>query len=277
MPINLTELRIDRFAHVPMYQQLADQLRSAINDGRLRPGDEIPGEPAIADATGITRDVVARALNVLASEGLLVRRRGAMTKVATPPPVRHLTTSRYVEELHTLRAGGDHPQQSAFTIDHGIGWSAYRVDVVIAREKASSLDVQHLAIGAGEPILRRRFIKYVENEPVQIQRSALPWDIAGRTPLADPGRQPWPGGTIAELYSLGLIVTKIIEYTSARNPTDDERRDLRMETPGPVFDIIRVFWATDQKRRKQPRPVETSRVIMPAARNVLHHETIISE
>ena len=55
-----------------------------------------------------------------------------------------------------------------------------------------------------------------------------------------------------------------------RIPRDDERRRLHMETPGPVVDMVQVFWVGG-------RPVEASRIIAPGARNVLHYELELTE
>lgn len=276
MPITLDNRSIDRFAHTPKYRQLADVLRAAIDDGRLQPAEEVPSENAIATAVGISREAVRKSLDVLAGEGLIVRRSGARTSVASPPPRRRMDASRYAEELRLLESD-DHPEQSAFTVDHGIEWEQYRVEVEVAKEDATEKDADWLQIKVGEQILRRRFTKFVDGDPVQLQRSAMPWDIAGGTPVADPGRQPWPGGTIAELWELGWRVCKVTEDTTTRNPSDAERRGLEMETPGPVFDIVRVFWARPRTDADAAlRAIEVSRVIVPGARNVLHYETEVS-
>lgn len=270
MPINLAAL-VDPLAGLAKYRQLAAGIRDAIDDGRLTPGEELPSEAEMRagiqmrDGTRMSRDSIRKAIGLLAAEGLVVVRHGAPTRVAEPPPQRELSASRYLKELRILKAGGEHPLTSAFTEDHGLDWAEFTCKTDVTMEPATAEDARRLHIPVGQDLLRRRFLKYGRGEPLQIQRSAIPWDIAGETPLANPGQQPWPGGTMAELYSLGLEVTKVTEDTATRTPRDDERRALNMQTPGPVFDIVRVFWVGD-------RPVEASRVIAPGARNVLHYE-----
>lgn len=264
MPIDLTAL-IDPHAQLPAWRQLAAALRDAIDDGRLAPGEELASETEMRAATRMSRDTIRKALAQLEAEALIVRQQGAPTRVVEASPLRPMDASRYLRELQILKAGGQHPLSSAFTEEHGITWDEYRVDTEVARETATVEDARRLNVDPGTDILRRRFLKYARGVPAQIQRSAIPWSLAGDTPLAEVGRQPWPGGTIAELWSLGLEVTRVWEDVKSRQPRDDERRALRMETPGPVFDIVRVFWVGD-------RPVEASRVIAPAGRYVLHYE-----
>lgn len=263
MPIDLTAL-IDPHAQLPKFRQLAARLREAIDDGRLAPGEELPSESEMQTGTGMSRDSVRKAIALLAGEGLIVTRHGAPTRVAEAPMQRRMEASRYIEELEVLRRGGTHPKQSAFTAEHGIGWDDYAVDVEIAKEPATAEDARRLRVPEGTDILRRRFTKYVKGRPVQLQRSAIPWDIAGDTPVAEVGRQPWPGGTIAELHSLGLTATWVEEEVRTRSARDEERRALRMETAAPVFDVVRVFLVGD-------RPVEASRVIVPGPEYVLHY------
>jgi GntR family transcriptional regulator len=263
MPIDLTAL-IDPHAQLPKFRQLEARLREAIDDGRLSRGEELPSQAEMQDATGMSVDSIRKAIALLAADGLVTSRQGTPTKVAEAPMQRRMEASRYVEELEVLRRAGDHPLESAFTADHGIAWADYTVDVEVAKEPASAEDARRLRIPEGTDILRRRFTKYVSGRPVQLQRSAIPWDIAGDTPVAEVGRQPWPGGTIAELYSLGLAATWVEEEVRTRSPRDDERRALRMENAAPVFDVVRVFLVGD-------RPVEASRVIVPGPEYVLHY------
>ena len=263
MPIDLTAL-IDHHAQLPVFRQLHASLREAIDDGRLAPGEDLPSESELRAGTGMSRDSVRKAIGMLVNDGLVVVRQGSPTRVAEAPMQRRMAAARYVEELEVLRRGGDHPLQSAFTAEHGIGWQDYSVEVEVAKEPATAEDARRLRVPEGTDILRRRFVKYVKGRPVQLQRSAIPWDIAGNTPVADVGRQPWPGGTIAELHSLGLTATWVEEEVRTRSPRDEERRALRMETAAPVFDVVRVFLVGD-------RPVEASRVIVPGPEYVLHY------
>ena len=62
MPAQLIDLRIDRSSPVPLYHQVAEQLRAAITDGRLEPGDPFENEMAMCDRLGLSRPTVRRAI-----------------------------------------------------------------------------------------------------------------------------------------------------------------------------------------------------------------------
>ncbi|MGL5824474.1 MAG: GntR family transcriptional regulator [Nocardioides sp.] len=277
MPIQLDSRTIDRFAHTPKYRQLVDALRLAIDDGRLRPGEELPGEETIARDVGMSRDSVRKSLGVLATEGLILRRSGAGTFVAIRPKRRQQSATRYADALAVLEQDGERPLTSAFTEDHGISWQQFRIEMAVTREAATEKDAEYLSIEVGDPVLRRAFRKFADDEVVQLQRSAIPWDLVGDSEIGmeiqNPDRQPWPLGTFGEVWDLGWRITRVVEDETARNPTDDERRDLEMETPGPVMDVYRVFWGRPRDdKRADSRPVEVSRVIAPGAATILHHE-----
>lgn len=69
---------------IPPHKQVAAVIEAAIRDGRLRPGQHIPSEQALIDATGLTRKTVRRSVAVLRARGLVrtVPTRG--TYVADP-------------------------------------------------------------------------------------------------------------------------------------------------------------------------------------------------
>jgi GntR family transcriptional repressor for pyruvate dehydrogenase complex len=60
----------------PAYQVLADDLRTQITSGRLRPGDRLPTEPELCARSGVSRSTVREALRLLASQHLIVTTRG---------------------------------------------------------------------------------------------------------------------------------------------------------------------------------------------------------
>ena len=71
---------------MPMYRQLYDRFRSAIVEGRIRPGERIPSTRALAVDLGISRPLVLCCKEQLLSEGYLETFVGAGTCVAQSIP-----------------------------------------------------------------------------------------------------------------------------------------------------------------------------------------------
>lgn len=79
-------LRLDPTARKPLYRQVADEVRCAILEGRLRPGTRLPASRTLAGALGVSRVVVTSAYEELVAEGYLEARRGSGTYVAQDLP-----------------------------------------------------------------------------------------------------------------------------------------------------------------------------------------------
>lgn len=77
---------LDRSAATPLAVQVADGLRSAALDGRLRVGDRVPATRTLARELGVSRTVTAAAYDQLVAEGWLGARHGSGTFVLAAPP-----------------------------------------------------------------------------------------------------------------------------------------------------------------------------------------------
>lgn len=78
----MPSLAIDRRAPRPIYRQIYEGLRSAIIEGRLRPGQGVPSTRTLASELQISRIPVVNAYEQLRTEGYLEAAVGAGTRVA---------------------------------------------------------------------------------------------------------------------------------------------------------------------------------------------------
>ncbi|MES2792796.1 MAG: PLP-dependent aminotransferase family protein [Planctomycetota bacterium] len=77
-----------------LHGQLRDQLRRAILEGRLRPGERVPSTRGFAESLGVGRITVATAYDQLTSEGYLVAVVGSGTRVSQTLPERFLNAPK---------------------------------------------------------------------------------------------------------------------------------------------------------------------------------------
>ena len=82
---------INRDVPIPIHYQLGQLIQEQINQGFLRPGDQLPSEDKLCKRYGISRTPVRQAIAKLVHEGLLVRIHGRGTFVAEPAPATSTT------------------------------------------------------------------------------------------------------------------------------------------------------------------------------------------
>jgi GntR family transcriptional regulator len=69
-------MKIDPRSHVPIYLQIADEIRAAVAAGVYRPGEALPSLRAMAVEIQVNPNTVQRAYDELDREGLIYGQRG---------------------------------------------------------------------------------------------------------------------------------------------------------------------------------------------------------
>ena len=158
----------------PLYHQIYLVLRDKIRTGALQPGAILPGEHDLAAEYGVSRITVKRALNELASDGLVTRQRGRGTQVAesTVEPALSTAGEGQLEDLLHMGLATD-------------------VTVVEFGYVAAALDVaEALACEAGQEIQRCVRIRAVDGEPFSHLTTYVPADIGRAFGAEDLASQP---------------------------------------------------------------------------------------
>lgn len=142
---------------VPLYHQVYEHLRGALDDGRLAPGDRLPGERELCDFYGCSMVTVRRALDELVREHRLERTRGRGTFV-TPPPVER--------ELQLVGSFTTEMRQQGLTPT---------TKTLAAREEgATPAAAGALSLEPGETTYVIERLRLVEDEPLLIEEVHLP-------------------------------------------------------------------------------------------------------
>lgn len=76
-------LRLDFSGDMPIYQQIRNQVVTAIASGQLKPGEKLPTIRALAEECGINMMTASKAYQLLKSEGYITtgRRDGATVRL----------------------------------------------------------------------------------------------------------------------------------------------------------------------------------------------------
>jgi len=97
-----------RSERLPLYDQVATEIRRAIADGEAKPGQRLPPARDLAAVLGVNANTVFRALRLLRDEGLLEFRRGRGVTVTGTATQRGAVLSRARDLLQFARRQGLH-------------------------------------------------------------------------------------------------------------------------------------------------------------------------
>jgi GntR family transcriptional repressor for pyruvate dehydrogenase complex len=120
--------------HVKVSEEVADQIKRLIVDGKLKPGDRLPPERDLIKQFGVSRPSLREALNSLVTMGLLEVRQAKRTFVKS-------VTSKLIEDPLALMIKADTQKiYDLIEVRKAIEtWAAYQ-----AARKASREDIQKL-------------------------------------------------------------------------------------------------------------------------------------
>ena len=81
----MRDVKVDHSEPMPLFEQVAAEIRRAIADGEAKPGERMPLARDLASVMGVNANTVLRTLRFLREEGLLEFRRGRGITVAGTP------------------------------------------------------------------------------------------------------------------------------------------------------------------------------------------------
>ncbi|WP_331735595.1 GntR family transcriptional regulator (plasmid) [Streptomyces sp. NBC_01166] len=237
----------------PKYRQIADDLRAAIDAGRYRPGDRLPGENPLAAEHDVAVMTARQALNALKSEGLVESRRGAGFFVRSFTPIRRRSIARLSREQWGSGA-------SIFAADDSRELTA-EVDVLGAVTPPKAV-ARVLGLDGGNAFARSRR-HLVDGRPVLLSTSYLPHDLVAGSPITweDTG----PGGIYARLAELGSAPAHFREEVRVRAPSSEEAEGLNLSGATPVVKISRTAYTHDG------RAVEVNQMTLDSLAYVLEY------
>lgn len=140
---------------VPLYLQLQQLIRQAIQNRVLVQDDVIPAERDLALEYGVSRITVRKAIDGLAQEGLVVRRRGAGTFVASRVEKSFSKLSSFSEDMI---ARGRRP---------GSEWMSRSIGLVTPEEALS------LGLSPGTQVYRFQRMRFADDIPMAIEYATI--------------------------------------------------------------------------------------------------------
>lgn len=141
----------------PLYLQLQQVLRYAIENGVVAVESAIPTERELAEQFDVSRITVRKAVDGLVADGMLVRRRGAGTFVNAPRIEKSF--SKITSFSEDMISRGRRP--------HSVWLS--RAEGLVTTEEAMSL-----GLPLGSTVYRFHRLRYADDQPMALEYSTVP-------------------------------------------------------------------------------------------------------
>lgn len=137
--------------------------------------------------------------------------------------------------------------------------------ILHAGEAPAPAEVAELfGVSEGEPVVVRRRLILLDDEPCELTDTYYPVAIAAGTRLA--GTAKIPGGALTLLAELGHVGVLVREDVTAGMPDEEEREALGVAAHEPVLRLVRLTLDRDD------RPIQVDRMVMPALRQRLRYQ-----
>jgi GntR family transcriptional regulator len=205
------------------YQEIERWLRRRVL--RSAAGDPLPSESELAARFGVSRMTARQAVQNLAAEGLVQRRRGAGTFVAPRPIHRH--EGSLMSFTEDMRRRGR--KASSRLLQAGL-------------RAATTADVDALRLADDARVVAISRLRLADEVPMAIEHAALPADCAGV--LADDLET---GSLHESLVALGRVPSICRSWIRARIATSAESGLLDVPRRSALLVERRIIYDTDRQ------------------------------
>ncbi|MGY4748968.1 GntR family transcriptional regulator [Pannonibacter sp. Q-1] len=236
-----TQLPLDRLQSAgggPLYLRLRSMIEEAVASGQIRNGDALPAERDIADAAGISRVTVRKAIDDLVSDGLLVRRRGSGTFVVKPVTRMQQPLSQLTSFTEDMRRRG---------MVAGSRWLSRGLFYPNAEE------TMMLGLVGGARVARIDRVRTADDMPIALERTSLPDDI-----LSDP--ESIDDSLYLCLLKNGIRPARANQRISAVLLTDDETKLLGVPLGSAALSVQRIAYLESGRVMEMSRALYRSDV-----------------
>lgn len=212
---------------MPLYYQVAEQLRRRIEENTYKVGDPIPAEPELGREFKVSRMTVRRAVDELASQGLVVKKQGRGTFVVA---------GRVTQALNLVTSWTETMQSRGFAIET----AELKVEKVTPPAKIA----EALRLGTGEQVYRVERLRLADGEPITIMVNYLVEEVGRRLENRD-----LSSGSLYRVLEddLGVRIGTAEEIVEARLATRSESVRLRIPRSSAMIQVTRVTYDEEGK------------------------------
>lgn len=217
---------IDRFAHIPLYIQLKEDLISKIKSGVWDVNSQIPTEKELMGEYSVGRATVREAISLLVNEGYLLKKQGIGTFVAKDKP--SLGFEPLISLAFALKAKGLNQK------------NIIEANQIITPDKKL---LEKLNWEENAPCFYLKRIRYAESTPVAIENSYFPENFKASISNFD------ISDSLAKILieDLKINICKVTQTIILRAASKEESLNLKLEPEIRVLELERWIYTENSK------------------------------
>ena len=142
---------------VPAYIRIHDAIKKEIDEGVWEIGQRLPSERDLADDYEVSRMTLRQAITLLVEEGILERRVGSGTYVASHRVQEKMRGTTSFTEI--VRSQGKTPSSQLISYQ---------------RKTANETEIQQLQLKATDTVVRMERVRFADNVPLVFEVASIP-------------------------------------------------------------------------------------------------------
>jgi len=193
--------------NTPIYIQIHDSIKQKIENGEWQVGQQLPSERDLSETFNVSRMTLRQAIQTLADEGILDKRVGSGTYVASQRVVEKMSGPTSFTEI--MESQGRIPSSKT---------------IAYYSTMPSQSEIEKLKLEEGEKVIRMERIRYADNVPICFEVATIPDNLARKFSKEDITtafyqtltEHEYVVGTSEHTISATVATEKISEYLSVK-------------------------------------------------------------
>ena len=208
---------------IPAYSRIHDVLKKKIDDGFWEIGQRLPSERDLADDYEVSRMTLRQAITLLVEEGILERRVGSGTYVASHRVQEKMRGTTSFTEI--VRSQGKTPSSQV---------------VSYQRKPANETEIQQLQLKTSDYVVRMERVRYSDNMPLVFEVASIPEKL-----IREFKREDIAEHFFQTLTDNGYEIGKSQQTIYAKNASERVANYLKVPKNHAVLALTQVSYFTD--------------------------------
>jgi len=209
---------------VPVYIAMHNELRQKVLSKEWKKGQKIPSERVLAAEFDVSRMTARQAVSSLVEEGLLERKQGAGTFVASDKVREKLSgIPSFTETIEKLGKTPSSKLVSFYT------------------KLASEIESEKLKIDQNEEVLVMERIRYADDEPICFEVATIPNHI-----VSDMNKEDLKQHLYRSLSAIGYQVARAEQVISATWASEQVADMLNIKRESPILRLKQVSYTQEE-------------------------------